>query len=107
MCLYRSDERIALDYAGFSTLDSVIRAREVFGLDSFLIVSQPFHLQRALFIADAAGIDAIGYGAAPVGGIGGTSVYIREAFARVKAVLDVYVFRRSPRFLGDPETVGY
>lgn len=99
------EERVVLDYAGFSTLDSVVRAREVFGLESVLLVSQPFHLQRALFIADAAGLDAVGYAAADVEELAGVSVRLREALARVKAVLDVYVFHRSPRFLGELELI--
>lgn len=56
------DEAIALDYAGFRTLDSVVRAREVFGQGSgFTIISQPFHVERALFLALANGIDATGF----------------------------------------------
>ncbi|MFP4301665.1 MAG: vancomycin high temperature exclusion protein [Spirochaetaceae bacterium] len=98
-------ERVFLDYAGFSTLDSVVRAREVFGLESVLVVSQPFHLQRALFIADASGLDAVGYAAADVEEWAGVSVRLREALARVKAVLDVYVFHRSPRYLGELELI--
>jgi SanA protein len=99
------EERIVLDYAGFSTLDSVVRARKVFGLESVLLVSQAFHLQRALFIASASGLDAVGYAAADVEGWAGVSVRLREALARVKAVLDVYVFNRSPRYLGEPELI--
>ncbi|MFP4535917.1 MAG: vancomycin high temperature exclusion protein [Spirochaetaceae bacterium] len=99
------EERVVLDYAGFSTLDSVVRAREVFGLESVLVVSQPFHLQRALFIADAAGLDAVGYAAADVEEWAGVSVRLRESLARVKAVLDVYVFHRSPRYLGELELI--
>ncbi|MFP4425751.1 MAG: vancomycin high temperature exclusion protein [Spirochaetaceae bacterium] len=98
-------ERVVLDYAGFSTLDSVVRAREVFGLESVLVVSQPFHLQRALFIADASGLDAVGYAAADVEEWAGVSVRLRESLARVKAVLDVYVFHRSPRYLGELELI--
>jgi SanA protein len=58
---------ITLDYAGFRTLDSVVRAREVFGQEEgFTIISQPFHVERALFLANANGIKAIGYGSANV-----------------------------------------
>jgi SanA protein len=99
------EERVVLDYAGFSTLDSVIRAQKVFGLDSLLIVSQAFHLERALFIASASGIDAVGYAAVDVAGLGGVSVRVREALARVKAVIDVYLLNRSPRYLGEPELI--
>lgn len=99
------EERVVLDYAGFSTLDSIIRAEKVFGLDSLLVVSQAFHLERALFIASASGIEAIGYAAGDVEGWGGLSIRAREALARVKAVLDVYVLKRSPRYLGDREFI--
>ena len=52
-------DRIYRDYAGFRTLDSVVRAREIFGQREFIIVSQPFHTKRALYIARAHGVDAI------------------------------------------------
>ncbi|MFW5812146.1 MAG: SanA/YdcF family protein [Alkalispirochaetaceae bacterium] len=96
------EDRVVLDYAGFSTLDSVVRASGVFGEDRLIIVSQPFHLERAIFIASSWGIDAVGYGARNVEGWGGVSIRLREALARVKAVFDVYLVNRSPRYLGDP-----
>jgi SanA protein len=99
-------ERIFLDYAGFSTLDSVVRARKVFGQDSLVIISQRFHNERALYIAGTAGLEAYGYNAAAVGGYAGAAVLAREVLARVKAILDIHVFRREPRFLGDPEVIG-
>ena len=56
-----------MDFAGYRTLDSVIRAKEVFSLtDDLTIISQPFHLERALFIAKLNKINAVGYGAANV-----------------------------------------
>ena len=54
------EEAIILDYAGFRTLDSVVRAKEVFGQDSITIVSQLFHNERAIYIADQRGINAMG-----------------------------------------------
>ena len=60
------EEIIFLDYAGFRTYDSVIRAKEIFGQKSLLIVSQKFHNERAIFIAKKKGIDAIGYNAEDV-----------------------------------------
>ena len=98
------EERITLDYAGFRTLDSIVRMHEVFQQSDFVVVSQPFHLARALFIADARGIPAIGYAAADVEG-GSIGVRIREYAARVRAVLDVFVLHTEPRFLGDPEPI--
>lgn len=95
------EDRIFLDYAGFRTLDSVVRCKEVFGQDSVTIISQNFHNQRAVFIAGHYQIDAVGYSARGVSSRMGLKVMVRELFARVKAMLDVYVFRTRPKFLGD------
>lgn len=100
------EERIVCDYAGFSTLDSVLRAREVFGLEQFVVVSQGFHVRRALYIARANGLDATGYAARDVGGTGGKFIRLREALARVKVLLDVRVLGREPKFLGEPVVIG-
>lgn len=54
------EEAITLDYAGFRTLDSMVRAKEVFSLTGqFVVISQPFHIERALFLGDMRGIDAV------------------------------------------------
>jgi SanA protein len=100
------EDRIVLDYAGFSTLDSVIRANKVFGQDRVIVISQRFHNERAVYIADSAGIEAYGFNAEAVGGYAGASVLAREVLARVKAILDVHILKRQPRFLGDPELIG-
>ncbi len=52
-------DKIYGDYAGFRTLDSVVRAREIFGQESYTVISQEFHLQRAVFLARSIGIDAV------------------------------------------------
>ncbi len=98
-------DRIVLDYAGFSTLDSVIRARQVFGQEELIIISQRFHNERALYIASSENIRAYGFNADSVGGYAGASVLAREVLARIKALLDVHIFSRQPRFLGDPEII--
>jgi SanA protein len=98
-------ERIILDYAGFRTLDSVVRCSEVFGQDRFVIVSQKFHNERALYIAEQFGIDAVAFNARDVGGSSGTKVRMREYFARVKALLDLHIIKTGPRFLGDAVTI--
>ena len=95
-------ERIVLDYAGFRTLDSIIRIREVFGQDRFVVISQRFHLERALYIAENAGMQAVGFRAQDVEGPAMMRVQVREYLARVMALADVHLFRASPRFLGDP-----
>lgn len=95
-------ERIHCDYAGFRTLDSVIRAHEVFLLERFVVVSQRFHVERALYLAHELGIEAYGFPAKDVGGKGGRRTKAREELARVKAVLDMKVFKTKPKFLGEP-----
>ena len=97
-------EFITLDYAGFRTLDSVVRAKEVFGVDRMLIVSQRFHAERAIFLARHFGIDAHGLAAADPDSPGLMKVRAREVLARVVAVFDV-ITGREPKFLGAPETV--
>ncbi len=95
------NEVIFLDYAGFRTFDSVVRAREVFGQQSFTVVSQKFHNERAIFIAGKKGIDAVGYNASGVGLNYGLMTYVRELFARCKVYLDLATGKK-PHFLGEP-----
>ncbi|CBL45015.1 Putative SanA protein [gamma proteobacterium HdN1] len=90
---------ITMDFAGFRTLDSVVRAREVFRLDHFVVVSQRFQIERALYIAKAHQIDAIGFVAKDPQTFG-WRVRSREVFARFLAVLDVTILNTAPRFLG-------
>lgn len=92
---------IYCDYAGFRTLDSVVRAKKVFGLDAFTIISQRFHNERALALAKWQGIDAIGYNARTIKLKKGMKVQIREILARTKMVLDM-VINKQPHFLGEP-----
>ena len=89
-----------LDYAGFRTLDSVVRAKEVFGVSELVIVSGEFHNYRAIFTARRYDIDAVAYNAKPVSLRFDIRTPIREWLARVKAVLDLYVLRTTPKFLG-------
>ena len=97
------EERIIQDFAGFRTLDSVIRAKEVFGQESFIVVSQPFHNERAVFIARNYGIDAVGYNAKAVSTRYSLKTHLREYLARVKCVLDVYIFRTMPKYYKEKE----
>ncbi|MEM9996243.1 MAG: hypothetical protein AAF809_00970, partial [Bacteroidota bacterium] len=64
--------------------------------------SQRFHAERAVFLAEAHGLDAVAYCADDVSVAAGAKTYLREYLARVKAVLDVYVLRTDPKFLGEP-----
>ena len=99
-------DRIYLDYAGLRTLDSVVRVKEIFGQDSVTIISQKFHIQRAIFLADHHGIDAIGFAAQDVELRYAFKTLWREQFAKVKAVLDVYLLHKQPHFLGQKILIG-
>lgn len=99
------EERIYLDYAGFRTLDSVVRAKEIFDTDNFLIISQKFHCERALFIANYHNIQAKCLAVAGPSSHSGFKVRFREVFARVKAVLDLYITGEKPKFLGPKEPI--
>ena len=93
-------EKIFLDYAGFRTLDSMVRAKEVFGLNSVTIISQKFHNERAIYIAERKGLTAVGFNAKDVSTRNGLKVQFREYFARVKVFLDL-LFNTQPKFYGD------
>lgn len=96
---------ITLDYAGLRTLDSVVRSKEIFGQDRIIIITQPFHSYRALFISNYYHIDAVAMVASDPGLDISFKVRIREYFARTKAVLDLYIFKTSPRFMGEKENI--
>jgi len=93
-------EKITLDYAGFDTYDSVLRAKMIFGQDTFIVVSQKFHNQRAVYIARRNGIHAFGYNARDVKKMNGLKTKIREFFACVKAYVEVKV-NVNPTYLGE------
>ena len=99
------ENAITLDYAGFRTLDSVIRCKKVFGQNKFIIISQRFHLERALFIAKKYDIDAIGFSAQYPPGNYSTKTRIREYFAKTLAVIDLYIIYKKPKFLGKKELI--
>ncbi len=96
---------IILDYAGFRTLDSVVRCRSVFGVLRPVVVSQRWHAERAIFLAQAQGMDAIGFAARDLSARAAVRSYLREYLARAKAVLDVAVLHTQPRFPGPPEPI--
>jgi len=93
-------DKIYLDYAGFRTLDSVVRAKEIFGQEKITIISQQFHNERAIFLAEKKGIDALGFNAQDVSGRYGLRVRLREYLARTKVFIDI-LLRVKPKFLGD------
>lgn len=94
------EDRIFLDYAGFRTLDSVIRAKEIFGQDNITIISQEFHNERAVYLAGKNDINAIGFNARDVSRRYGLKVQLREYLARTKVFFDI-LFGVEPKFLGE------
>lgn len=96
------DTVIYLDYAGFRTFDSMIRANKVFMQDSITVISQHWHNQRAIYVARKQGMDIIGFDAKDaIVRKAYIKNHIREMLAKVKAVADV-CFGKQPHFLGDP-----
>ncbi len=99
------DSVLVFDYAGFRTHDSVIRCKKIFGQKKVTIISQKFHNERALFIAQKYGLDAVGFNAKDVGFRDNIYTSIREKLARVKLFLDLYVLQTEPHFLGKKITI--
>jgi SanA protein len=96
------DSLIFPDYAGFRTLDAIIRCKKVFMEDDIIIISQEFHNERALFIADKTGLNAIAYNAKDIEFSSSYSIILREFGARLKAIMDIYLLNTEPKFLGEP-----
>ena len=96
------EEDIFMDHAGFSTWDSMYRARDVFEVTDLIIVTQQFHISRAVCMARSLGLDAIGYGINQerFSGRSLRSWQFREYFARIKAFLSI-TFKPKPRYLGE------
>lgn len=91
------DSVIVLDHAGYRTLDSVVRAYDQYGSDTCIVISQRFHIERALFIAQQRGIPAYGYVAADPSSFGSrVRLTLRELAARMGTVLDVFVLNTQP-----------
>ena len=101
-------EDVALDHAGFSTYESCYRARAVFGLERAVLVTQAYHLPRALYTCRGLGLDAVGLGA-PDWGTYSDALLVRysarEAIATLNALWQVHVARPEPTFLGPREIV--
>jgi SanA protein len=94
------DSVIFLDYAGLRTLDAVVRAKEIFGQDTFIVISQKFHNERAVYLARHYGIEAFGYNAREVKAYKSLKTKIRELFARNKMFLDL-LLGVKPKFSGE------
>ncbi|MDA9557733.1 YdcF family protein [Vibrio sp.] len=98
--------RIHMDFAGFRTLDSIVRTKEIFGLNRILIITQQFHCERALFIAKHYGISAQCF---PVEGANSWTadlkIRLRETLARTNALIDLFILKTQPKFLGDKHPI--
>ena len=91
---------VFMDHAGFSTYETVYRAKEIFGAERILIVTQEYHLYRALYIADALGLEAWGVAADYRSYSGQFSRDVREVLARVKD-FGMSIFKPEPTYLGE------
>jgi SanA protein len=94
-------KRIVCDFAGLRTFDSVVRAKEIFGVTSILFISQRFQNERAIYIAQANGIQACGFNSQDVESHVGLKTKFREVGARVKMWLDVNFLDTRPMHLGE------
>lgn len=93
-------DRIVMDHAGFRTLDSVIRAKDIFGQNKLVIISQKFHNERAVFLARENGMEAFGYNANDVNKYAGLKTNLREYLAKTKVYWDL-LFGVQPKFGGE------
>lgn len=100
---YRS---ITLDYAGFRTLDSIVRCKEIFGQERIIIITQRFHSYRAVFIGDFYGMETVAIAARNLPLSRSLKMQLREALARSKAIIDLYILKESPRIMGKKEIIG-
>ncbi|MBO4233342.1 hypothetical protein FO675_03325 [Riemerella anatipestifer] len=94
------ENHIYQDFAGFRTLDSVVRAEDIFGQKTFIIISQKFHNERAVYLARKSGLEAYGYNAQDVNAYAGFKTQVREYFARVKVFYDL-LLGVEPKYSGD------
>jgi len=93
-------EEIFMDHAGFSTYESIYRAKEIFGAERVVIITQEYHLYRALYIADSLGLEAYGVASDQRTYSGQTMRDVREILARNKDFL-TSLFKPKPTYLGD------
>ena len=93
-------ENIFMDHAGFSTYESIYRAKEIFKAKKVVIVTQKYHLYRALYIANQLGLEAYGVGSDPRKYVGATYRELREILARDKDFIKC-IFKPEPTYLGE------
>jgi SanA protein len=100
-----AERDLVLDYAGFRTYDTCYRARDIFGVRAAVLVTQRYHLPRALYLANELGIDAVGVEADRRAYVWGRAYRLREVAACVLAWIDVHLTRPKPHFLGQPAPI--
>lgn len=100
-----ASERLTMDFAGFSTFDTLARARDVFQVNQALLITQRWHLPRAVYIARVLGMQVSGCVAGAGAVDGEWRLRLRESLARVAALGDLYLWGREPHFLGPAEPV--
>ncbi len=94
-------DHLYLDYAGFRTLDSVVRTMYIFQQMKFTVISQEFHNKRAIFLANLYHLDVVGFNAEDIPASSGFKVRLREKLARVKVFVDILT-NKKPKYLGEP-----
>ncbi len=99
------EKDIVMDCAGFRTLDSVVRARTAFGLTRCTIVTDDFHLPRALYIAAQENLDAVGFQTKPLPRSIAPWTYIREIGSRSLVWVDINILHTRPKFTGPREPI--
>ncbi len=98
-------EQLTMDFAGFSTFDTLARAQDVFQVDKAVLITQRWHLPRAIYIARARGMEVTGCVASEGAVAGEWRLRLRESLARVATLGDLYLWGREPYFLGPPEPI--
>lgn len=99
------EEVISMDFAGFRTLDSIVRSKLVFGQTNITVITQDFHSYRALYIANFHGINAVASVGEKLPMHVSFKIEFREVFARTVTFWDLYIAKKSPRFLGEKEEI--
>jgi vancomycin permeability regulator SanA len=99
------EEDIFMDHAGFSTYESLYRARDVFGVTNLIVVTQGYHLKRAVYVGKALGVETYGVASDPREYAGAARYEAREKLARAKDFLLVHTTQPKPTYLGDPVAI--
>ena len=100
-------EAMTLDYAGLRTLDSIARAKQIFKLQEFTIITQQFHCERAIFIANKYDLDTQCFAVPSATGMNHAKVMTREFLARIKSIIDLYIINKQPKYTGQAESIKF